>query len=96
MKRSKANEILARRIEVGNEFSCFATEDSIPEFKSCGCEICNDGGMNVYTCAALKWIDIEAGEFDATYTLELCPDCLCALVNGDNSDLDYYVTEEDI
>jgi hypothetical protein len=96
MKRSKANDILTRRHEIDREFESIVTDEDMPEFRLGGCEICNNGGMDVYTCKVLKRIDILAGEFDATYTLELCPDCLCALVNGDDSDLNYYVTEEDI
>jgi hypothetical protein len=89
MKRSKANDILARRIEVGSQFNIFEPvceeSDCLPNH----CEVCLSKGIDAEhcECTSLDW---------ATETLAICPQCLVALVYGDNSDLDYYVTEEDI
>lgn len=65
-------------------------------FSHAGCDICPDRlAATVTEVRYLAAKDIEKRIFDSVYEGQLCSGCLCSQVNGDDSDLDYHVTEED-
>jgi hypothetical protein len=87
MKRSEANQIKAKIIAFSTEYPDLSMIDEESFFSRSGCDCCDGGGNNVYTCNAM---DAEGLE----YEVELCSQCLCAIYNDDFSFLDYYVTDE--
>jgi len=71
-------------------------ESSEEYFSHSGCDICPDGlAATVVDIVYLARKDIGAGKFTQVFEGQVCGGCLCALVNGDDSDLDYSVTDED-
>lgn len=90
MKRSKVNEIIKARIKISSLYCGFMPEDgTMPNFDMKGCYCCRDGADNVYMVDAVNMVT-------GTHKLfHLCNECVCALVNADNSALDYCVDDED-
>lgn len=96
MKRSEANEIIKNRIEFSKKYDCFSCISDEPYFSSYGCDCCNLGlAGDVYDITMLGKKDIKNKIFDHVLEGQVCSGCLCSLVNGDDSDLDYHVNEED-
>lgn len=95
MKRSEANKILSDRIEFSKVYDAFSCKSDDPYFSHRGCECCHSLPTDVYEVTCLMREDINKKNFDDVYEVEVCGDCLVSLINGDDSDLDYYVTEED-
>jgi hypothetical protein len=105
MKRSEANLVLKARLEFSTEYDCVSpVQDEDGEwdeyFSHRGCDICSrlpcGGAGSVIDVHYRARVDLKARKFDAVYEGALCGGCLCALVNGDDSDLDFSVTEEDV
>lgn len=97
MKRSEANAILQARIEFSREYHCVsAAPDADEYFSHSGCDVCPDSlAGTVIDVTYLAIDDTEHGNFARVYEGQMCGGCLCSLVNGDDSDLDYHVTDED-
>lgn len=107
MKRSEANAIYMARAKFSAEFGCVSTggHNSLGEpvsedeyFSRSGCDICPDGlAGTVMDIVYRSHADMEAKRFGAEHIYEgqVCGGCLCSLVNGDDSDLDYSVDDED-
>lgn len=97
MKRSEANKVLRARVEFSREYTMVNTvEDSEEYFSRTGCDICPDRlAGSVVDVRYLALADTTRDVFDNVHEGQLCGGCLCSVVNGDDSDLDYYVTDED-
>lgn len=97
MKRSYCNTLLKARIEFSTLYWGFSPkDDSEPYFSPSGCDICPDGlAGDVHDVTYLAKADTEAKNYDNHYEAEICNSCLCSLVNGDDSDLDYICDDED-
>jgi len=94
MKRSKANEILERRAETFGKYVHYIDDQGLePVFTHSGCEICQDGAGDVYEC--LAYPTLKSAQQENPDNLDICPGCFCAYHTGDNSDLEYSVTDED-
>ncbi len=79
--------------EPSDECECTDAEEY---FSHSGCDICPEGlAATVIDVAYRSRKDIDAKRFDKIHEGQLCGGCLCALVNGDDSDLDYSTTDED-
>jgi len=107
VKRSKANKIFLARLSLSTKYDCFSIKTcgecagckegtgeceentSDPQFSYSGCDCCHGGASDVYEVSCLTREEKEKCEFD------LCGGCLCSMVNGDDTDLDYYITDED-
>lgn len=68
-------------------------------FSHSGCDICSNlpcgGAGTVIDVIFLARNDVKNKVFDNVLEGQLCSGCLCSMVNGDGSDLDYSVTTED-
>lgn len=102
MKRSELNQILENRILFSSQYDCISIEEESEGeskesyFSHSGCESCSQGlAGDVFPCIGLSIEDTEKKIFDNIYNFEICGDCLNSLFNGEDSDLDYYCTEED-
>lgn len=97
MKRSYCNSLLKARLAFSTLYDCFSTkDDSEPYFSRSGCEICPEGlAGEVQDVTYLAREDMDQKNFDNVYESEICGGCLCSLVNGDDTDLDYYCDDED-
>lgn len=108
MKRSEANLISKARGTWSAEYGCVSVlqdettgENTEEYFSHSGCDICSKfpsgGAGTVVDIVYRSHADMEQRKFGPgeIYDGRLCGDCLCALVNGDESHLDFYVTEED-
>lgn len=97
MKRSEANEIWRARAAFSTEYECVSTGDDADEhFSHSGCDICPGGlAATVVDVTYLSKADTARGVFNNIYEGQMCGGCLCSLINGDDSDLDYYVDDED-
>lgn len=101
MKRSEALAIKRQRELFGTEYSCFSIKqdddkhDGEAYFSSQGCDVCESGAADVFDVIYLANADIAKKIFNKVHDGQICGGCLCSLVNGDDSDLDFSVTEED-
>jgi hypothetical protein len=96
MKRSEANRIFKKRVEFSSVFDCFSIkDDSEAYFNRSGCNCCDGGAVDVFDVTCLRRDDIEKKVFTNVYDAEICGPCLSSFINGDDSDLDFYVTNED-
>jgi hypothetical protein len=88
---SLKEKILKNRIEFSTLYDCFSLKDGDAEayFSRKGCEICCDGAGDVYDVVHLAKKDIKNKNFNDVYESQLCGACLCSMVNGDDSDLDF-------
>ncbi len=93
MKRSYCNDLLKARIEFSTLYYAFSTkDDSEPYFSHSGCEICPDGlAGDVHDITYLSKDD----KGREVHESEICNSCLCSLVNGDDTDLDYICDDDD-
>lgn len=73
-----------------------------PHFDHNGCDICgafeSGGACNVYDCQSFLRTSLQNKTGEDRFEIhehQLCGNCMSALVNGDDSDLDYYVDNED-
>lgn len=96
MKRSEANKIYKKRIEFSKIYDAFSVEDEEPEFNRNGCECCESLACDTFHVTALSRRDMKNKNFDDIYEFNICNGCIVSLINNDDSDLDYYVTEEDV
>lgn len=100
MKRSYCNTLLKARLAFSTLYDCLSlkedAENSEAYFSHHGCEICPEGlAGDVLEVTYLARADIEKDDFKNTYESDICNSCFCSLVNGDDSDLDYYCDDED-
>lgn len=71
-------------------------ESAEEHFSRSGCDVCPEGlAATVSDVVYLAKSDTAQGIFTRIYEGSLCGGCLCSLVNGHDSDLDYYTTDED-
>ncbi len=105
MKRSEAQQHKAAREAYSAMYECFSVkndesgEPSEEYFSHSGCDVCSDlpcgGAGTVIDVVFLSRKDTDKGIFNNVYDGQLCGGCLCSLVNGDDSDLDYSTTSEE-
>jgi hypothetical protein len=93
MQKTK-KQILKLREKFSKMYDCFSiieTNDGFkdPYFNTNGCECCESLACDTYDVTHLKRSDIKNGNFDNVYESAICGGCLCSLINGDDSDLDY-------
>ena len=89
-------EINAWRKAIENfsvKYDCFSTgDDSESYFSRSGCDCCPSGlAGDVLDVTCLTQENIKNKNFDEVEEIQLCGECLSALVNGDFSFLDYYL-----
>ena len=91
--------VIQARIDYMDGYTCLDCGDENNEayFSHSGCDICH----NFEFGGAGDVIDIKLyGEFkqDTGWTKEgdgqLCSGCICSIVNGDDSDLDYFINDD--
>lgn len=105
MKRTEANEIIKLRTEWSTEYSCVSIKqddegaDGEAYFCHSGCDICSGtesgGAGDVFDVVFLAVADVKKKRFDRVHEGQLCGGCLCSVINGDDSGLDFSVNEED-
>lgn len=105
MKRSEAQQHIAARNAWSAQYTCLSVktfdngEQAEPYFSHNGCDVCanlpSGGAGTVYAVTYLLVTDTDNETFDAkAHVGQLCGSCLCSLVNADDSDLDFGVTDE--
>lgn len=103
MKRSEFKATVKAREDWSSEYSCLSikTDEETGEpteeyFSSSGCDICPHGlAGSVYDAVYLSNADIKRKVFDNILEGQICGDCLCSIINGDYTGLEFSVDDED-
>lgn len=100
MKRSEANAIFRARVAFSSRYEAFSVkqgDDGLSEvyYSDRACLCCREKPGKLVEVNYLDNRDTRRGIYDRINDGAICNGCLVSLVNGDDSDLDFYVTDED-